>query len=70
MPSARWRRRLTKPAGQTTAVAALRFAGAVPVDATVPNTDKCMDSEIEVSLVEMKPATASHLAECAHNMPC
>jgi len=51
------------------AVAALRSAGAVLVDVTVPNTDKYIDSEVEVSLFEMQAGMASYLAEFASNLP-
>jgi amidase len=51
------------------ALAALKSAGAVLVDAPIPNTDKYGASELEVLLFEMKAAMAEYLAEFAPNLP-
>jgi amidase len=51
------------------AVKALRSAGAVLVDVTVPNTDKYGASELEVLCFEMKASMADYLTEFAPNLP-
>jgi amidase len=51
------------------ALAALKSAGAVLVEVTVPNTDKTGANELEVLCVEMQAAMAAYLAEFAPNLP-